>query len=109
MKCPRAIRPCCLVCGGEKMCLLSSPEGTTLAPGTRGDAGLGGTGKGAHGLRARPVLGENNCPDGGWLPTLGRTPVPDGISSGQGFFPSSRGPPSPISFLPVGSEERHVQ
>lgn len=75
-------------------------ERTTSASQTRGDAGLGGDGEGVHQLRTVLSLGENICPDNGWLPALGHTPAPDGISFGQGFFLSSCGPPTPSpSFL----------
>lgn len=51
---------------------------------------------------------EKHLPDNGWLAALGHASAPDGMGFGQGFFLCSRGPPSPISFLPAGDVERHV-
>lgn len=68
-----------------------------------------GSGQGVSQLRTVAALGEKHLPRRRLPPGPGHTPFADGISFGPGPLLSSCGPPNPISFLPVGSVERHVQ
>lgn len=98
----------CLFCTWRKDVPLFLLPKQPLQPLRQEDTqGLRGGAKGVHQLRTE-TASRNICPDKGWLPAPSHTPSPDGICFGQGLFLSSCGPPTPISFLPVGSMEQHV-